>query len=654
MLGGGRHFKSWGFIANMLDTKQKTCFAFVLVFVIFAGLFRFWLAPFFLKLPANFTYEGQLTSVDNFYDESLQKFAGEQYSKSNFSYRVTDSVSGIYSVENTFSVSTLDDQPIFSTVRNYGIDSITWAQVPGFGDHDREGYLFAPSGLDPNESFTYWHVNYDAPAKMTFLESTTLFGLPVNHYESYYEDIWVDQTDSLDGLPGVPEERGIVVEPHLELWIEPASGYLVKYHDDTYAYYYDINTQEKLDPWNHFSNTFSDDSVQQHVKEAEVWRMKHYFYYYVLPLCLLGLALVSLLISFHHKKNLKKGGTGLSWIIMGTFVVLPVSTYLVSTFLLRNVLYSEVNRSFDDRVQLLEDSILKRTEIYSNTLTGAAGLFTSSEEVTREEWKAYADRIDLQGNYPGVLGLGYVLLVNPEEKAAHVQKIREEGFPNYTIFPEGDRAVYSTVLYLEPFVGGNVLVMGYDMLSEPIRQLAMDQARDNGVVSISGLVHLIQDLGDPDKRGFLMYVPIYAKGLPLETVDERRVALTGYAYSPFRAEDFINGLFSSSDLGVNFALYDGVSPDSSNLIFERLEDDIPYGELSYNKITTFYLLGRPWTLKVGGLSEFKLSSEQSYLLYSEVIFGSLVTLFFIFLFFALYLSRQNMIDFIARKKGFGS
>ena len=49
-----------------------------------------------------------------------------------------------------------------------------------------------------------------------------------------------------------------------------------------------------------------------------------------------------------------------------------------------------------------------------------------------------------------------------------------------------------------------------------------------------------QDVPDPEKQsGFLIYVPVYRNGAPVTTVEERRNALIGFVYSPFRVGDFL-------------------------------------------------------------------------------------------------------------------
>ena len=634
----------------MLTPSNKLPTVIALFLVLMASVLHFFVAERILSLPSDFSYSSQLNSIDNFYDEKAQNYLGEQYSTSEFTYEVIGFNQVGYLLRNFFCVKSLDGEVIVAIEREYGIDPITQAHIPSLGDKEREGYLFAPSHLEEGDSFLYWHVNYDAPALMSFVEQTTLYGLPVFHYESYYPDVIVDQTENLDTLPGVPEERGVVLDPHLELWVEPLTGHLVKYSDDTTAYFYDMTTLERIAPWNHFSNVSTEQSTQEHVLDAKLMKVKMLLFEYYLPAFFLGLAAFAFIYGWWHRKHVEKGNLGIHWIIPIFIVSVPVFVLTCSWMALRSSMLGSMELLFEHRVTTLEESILRRVEIYANTLEGATGLFAASDSVTRTEWKTYVDALELNVRYPGVLGVGYVPLVPAEELDSHTASVRAEGFSDYSITPEGDRAVYSTILYLEPFEGDNLLAFGYDMLTEEVRKEAMDLARDTGEVSVSGKVHLIQDKNNPGESGFLMYLPIYENGQPHGNISERRQSIKGYVYSPFRMSEFIQGGLFDSALSLNFNVYDGLAVEAGALAFSHTESE--HDTPSFQRIDTLYILGHPWTLELEGLDEFELSEQQKLILYGSLSLGAVLSVLFIFLFFALLISRQRLIEYIQKKKRF--
>jgi len=232
-------------------------------------------------------------------------------------------------------------------------------------------------------------------------------------------------------------------------------------------------------------------------------------------------------------------------------------------------------------------------------LQGGAGLFAASGEVTRDEWRAYFKYRQVKTFFPGIQGVGFSRVVQPSELARHIQGIRAEGFPGYTVWPAGERDVYTAIIFLEPFDARNRRVLGYDMFSEPVRRAAMERARDSGAVSISGKVTLVQETEKDVQTGFLMYVPVYAKGMPLNSVAERRAALEGYVYSPFRMNDLIRGIFPSLEHIIDHKIFDGAEVSPAGLMYDcdvhrRVADDKHKPMFSSRK--TLDLYGHHWTL----------------------------------------------------------
>ena len=168
-----------------------------------------------------------------------------------------------------------------------------------------------------------------------------------------------------------------------------------------------------------------------------------------------------------------------------------------------------------------------------SVLGGGVSLFNALPIVTRNIWHTYVTGLHIEHAYPGIQGMGFSLLFQPTEKDEHLQRIRDEGFPQYTVWPEGDRPLYTSIIYLEPFGGRNLRAFGYDMFSEPIRRAAMERARDTGDTAISEKVTLVQETHQGVQAGFLMYVPVYKKGMELHTAEQRQQALFGYATARF-------------------------------------------------------------------------------------------------------------------------
>lgn len=289
-------------------------YQFIVSFLIllFIPIWIFWVAPILKKIPSHFSYSADILSLDNFYNEKLKKYEGEHISKTNFQYETINKKADYLTIKNSFSVSKLSDFPIFSASRLYYINPYTGQHVSGIDNTFRTGYLFAPRYVN-KKGFTYWHVNYDAPAQLKFADVETIDGLRVYHYIAQYQ---ADQTKDLGNLPGVPTQRGIKTDIFLQLWIEPVSGWLIKYQDNTLANFYDRTTGKMIAPWNQFSNRYTHNSIHDQVNIATQLKYKILFIDFVIPIVLFFISIILFLIPFFKKYFQYRKKTHLSKIIV--------------------------------------------------------------------------------------------------------------------------------------------------------------------------------------------------------------------------------------------------------------------------------------------------------------------------------------------------
>lgn len=244
--------------------------------------------------------------------------------------------------------------------------------------------------------------------------------------------------------------------------------------------------------------------------------------------------------------------------------------------------------------------IQERLSTYAQILRGGAGLFAASETVNRAEWRDYVDKLHPEETVPGVQGIGFSLLIPPGQLDAHIEAVRREGFPTYTVRPPGDRATVTSIIYLEPFSDRNLRAFGFDMFSESVRRTAMEQARDTGSVSLSGKVELVQETAKDLQAGTLMYVPVYRNGAVTASVEERRAAIVGWAYSPFRMNDLMNGILrhweASEGLGLDLQIYDGQQIAPSALLFDSQPNITPSADSLFYQQRRLEFNGRQWLL----------------------------------------------------------
>lgn len=253
-----------------------------------------------------------------------------------------------------------------------------------------------------------------------------------------------------------------------------------------------------------------------------------------------------------------------AWVVLLLSLVLTGLAWYISDKAAR----TNAEQRFGFQTEELSSAIRQRMQEYETVLRGGAGLFKVSERVGREAWRQYVANLRLEQNFPGIQGLGFALMMPATEVERHISSVRAEGFPDYTLHPAGKRDPSSAIVYLEPFNWRNQRAFGFDMFAEPTRRIAMTYAMESGEIAVSGGVTLRQETAADTQRGFLMYVPVYRRGMPTRTVEERRAAIRGFVYAPFRTGLLMQGIRGADHNGIHFELFDGQSLSAENLLFD--------------------------------------------------------------------------------------
>ena len=287
-----------------------------------------------------------------------------------------------------------------------------------------------------------------------------------------------------------------------------------------------------------------------------------------------------------------------SWRIYWTPIVVLVLTLVATGLATYSVSLMSRGRDqvrFLTSVRWTRNLVLERLNIYTCGLSGGASLFAVTGVPGRQQFRQYAERLNLHNTYPGIQGFGFARRTLPDEVPALVNTMRGEGSPDFAIQPPGPREEYFPIIYLEPPDKRNLKAIGYDMFSEPVRQEAMARARDEGMPIASGKVILVQEI-DPQKQpGFLIYVPVYRGGQIPPTVEERREKLLGFVYSPFRAGDLFAGILNHVELPeVHLQVFDETSVNAADRLYQSPFE--PSRAAAFRAPFPLDFAGHRWTL----------------------------------------------------------
>lgn len=294
-------------------------------------------------------------------------------------------------------------------------------------------------------------------------------------------------------------------------------------------------------------------------------------------------------------------------------------TFIVS-YRLAKVAEAEDRTRFQALVQDVHASIQGRLETYTALLRAGTGLFAANESVEEIEFRNFVKTLGLAEHYPGVQGMGFSLRVKPEERQALIETRRREGVADFQLRPApeaADNSERQAIVYLEPQDYRNRAALGYDMSREPARRAAMERARNTGVPAATSRVTLFQVI-DPSAQqpGFVIYAPVYRQDALVTNEAERREALVGFVYSPFRANDFLRGVVpGKASENIEFKVFDGNEVTPESLLYRSTSEGAPSPGSYQPRFTATIPLdvaGRPWTINYASRPGFDLAYSRSW------------------------------------------
>lgn len=253
-------------------------------------------------------------------------------------------------------------------------------------------------------------------------------------------------------------------------------------------------------------------------------------------------------------------------------------------------------------------AIDKRMRDYEQVLrSGVAYMAAEDNRVSRAEWRTFVAGLRVEENYPGIQGIGVSLRVTPTSVEAFEAAMRDLGAEGFAVTPAGPRDEVHSIIYLEPMDARNQRAVGYDMFSEPTRRAAMARARDTGWPALTGKVTLVQEITEDVQGGTLLYLPVYRPGADPQTVDDRRAALVGFVYSPFRMGDLMHGIVGGWLDDVVVRLHDGTSGEA-----ERLFGPGQVPATGHLRTATLDVYGRQWVIEVAATPAMRASLDSPY------------------------------------------
>lgn len=268
---------------------------------------------------------------------------------------------------------------------------------------------------------------------------------------------------------------------------------------------------------------------------------------------------------------------------------------------------ARLDRSDYEQFQLhandAREAVRQRINTNLEILRGGLGLFAASEGVTRDEWKRYVGALDLQ-RYPGIQGMGFIRYLAASDKKKfelEMRSLASESSSGLGIFPPGERDVYYPVEYFEAIEPG-LKILGLDHGAYSVGRGALERARDSGQPTASA--RLVSLIDQANGARFMIVLPVYRKGMPHNTVAERRSALFGFIYARFRMEDLLGDAVGATlRQELYFNVFDGgyagsaVSSQAERPLYEFRAASALIEPPRFKSVSRLEVAGRDWIIQ---------------------------------------------------------
>ncbi len=180
-----------------------------------------------------------------------------------------------------------------------------------------------------------------------------------------------------------------------------------------------------------------------------------------------------------------------------------------------------------EHVEALKGRLIGSLEV----LYAIESLLEARKEVTRQEFRDFVT--NTASRHREIQGLAWDPRVLAGARTEWEARARQDGFGGFQIveqaqsgrlIPAGQRPEYFPVFFMEN-LRDNTPALGFDVLSEERRRIALERARDTGLATATSPIRLVQER--ESQLGFLVLLPIYDR--PVSSVEERRANLRGFA-----------------------------------------------------------------------------------------------------------------------------
>lgn len=151
----------------------------------------------------------------------------------------------------------------------------------------------------------------------------------------------------------------------------------------------------------------------------------------------------------------------------------------------RAIELEQAGTAFERIVDQSTVSLTQQTAQYQNALLGLRAFYFASDKVSAAEFDRYVRSLDIEHALPGLRAFAFNRDIRGEERQAYLSWVRSQLskydpiYTNFEIYPTATGYRHHVVESIHPALG-NLRSLGYDLLSNDIRRLTIEHARNRG------------------------------------------------------------------------------------------------------------------------------------------------------------------------------
>lgn len=268
-------------------------------------------------------------------------------------------------------------------------------------------------------------------------------------------------------------------------------------------------------------------------------------------------------------KNNKRQIRWANWLLpVLVFCVLTIATFIVAHWQ-KNLQDTEreVSANFESAASTAD--IHERLKLHAQFLRYLQAFAAANPDPVNNlaSWRRFAKSLDITRNLPGLFVFAYAPVIQDREVQNFIEATRKQADRNdFHIFPDSTGDVLAPVSFISPEGHLQQKAIGFNLLSENTRREAIDVALAKQDIALSGPIVLLFDKETP-RPGFLLVATTFHPGMPINNIEERRLALAGIVVTAYRTDEFVESIRRGTSSRFTVQIFDD---GGANRTTERL------------------------------------------------------------------------------------